>query len=350
MIEIEQLLQPVSADSPCGDDISYDSKFLELEALITGKQETQFSTAEEPDWKAIRDACVALLGRSKNLRVAVMLCLSLVKLEGVAGLHAGLTLLKELLTRYWPDLYPKLDPEENNDPLERVNILSSLANPLGTFGDPMRFVQKVRQMPLAKSARMGTFSLADSAGEKRRSPTGEEQPPVSTGEIAAAFRDTPSGNLAATAEAISASIALTGELDAFLMETVGSNRAPDMSALSNVLAEIKKCLSPYLPKTVDSSESEEQVETVTNAAPGGNAGDGLIRSRQDVVRALERICDYYSRVEPSSPLPFLLNRAKRLVSMDFLQIINELTPEAKAHLETIVGVKPDSSGAEGSPI
>jgi predicted component of type VI protein secretion system len=106
MIEVKQLLKPVSEEKPCGKNLSYDPTFLALEGLIVGKPETQFSAAEEPDWKAVRDACPALLGQSKDLRVAVILCLALVKLEGAVGLRDGLALLKGSLERYWPDLYP----------------------------------------------------------------------------------------------------------------------------------------------------------------------------------------------------------------------------------------------------
>ena len=56
MIEVEQLLKPVSVEEPCGKNLSYDPGFLALEGLIAGKPETQFSAAEEPDCKAVRDA------------------------------------------------------------------------------------------------------------------------------------------------------------------------------------------------------------------------------------------------------------------------------------------------------
>ncbi len=124
----------------------------------------------------------------KNLRVAVTLCIALVKLEGASGLRAGLALLKGLLERYRLDLYPRLDPEDNNDPLERVNIISPLSAPLGTFGDPIRFLQRLRRIPLTNSPQMGRFSLADISDDKIL--PGEEKSSVSPAQIEAAFRDT----------------------------------------------------------------------------------------------------------------------------------------------------------------
>jgi type VI secretion system protein ImpA len=106
-----------------------------------------------------------------------------------------------------------------------------------------------------------------------------------------------------------------------------------------VLLEIEKCLAPYLPKAFGQESIETHVAPLRDSAGEGSSDGGAIRSRQDVVRALDRICQYYARTEPSSPVPFLLRRAQRLVEMDFLQIIDELTPQARAHLETIVGVK-----------
>ncbi len=66
MIELEELLSPIAEESPCGPDVSYDPKFLALDALIVGKPETQFSAAEEPDWKAVHDVCIELLRRSRT--------------------------------------------------------------------------------------------------------------------------------------------------------------------------------------------------------------------------------------------------------------------------------------------
>jgi type VI secretion system protein ImpA len=65
---------------------------------------------------------------------------------------------------------------------------------------------------------------------------------------------------------------------------------------------------------------------------------GELSTRQDVVQQLERICEYYDRHEPSSPIPLLLRRAKRLVSQNFLTIIRDLTPSGLMEAEAIGGV------------
>src|SRR6516165_9948820 len=161
MAAADELLKPISEDAPCGADLSYDVRLQELETLARGKPETQFSAAEPPDWKQIRARCSELFEESKDLRVALMLTVAMLELEGIAGFREGVALMKGLLDSYWTDVHPQLDPADDNDPLQRMNIVASLATPIGTFGDPYQVLDKLRRAPLANSTRMGRYSLAD---------------------------------------------------------------------------------------------------------------------------------------------------------------------------------------------
>jgi type VI secretion system protein ImpA len=84
------------------------------------------------------------------------------------------------------------------------------------------------------------------------------------------------------------------------------------------------------------------------AGPGGarEAGsqtalslEGEIRSREDVLRLLDKICQFYARFEPSSPVPLMIKRAARLAEMDFMQIMQDLSPDAISQIRTITGEK-----------
>jgi len=66
---------------------------------------------------------------------------------------------------------------------------------------------------------------------------------------------------------------------------------------------------------------------------------GAIRSRQDVTRALDAVSAFYRANEPSSPIPLLIERAKRLVAKDFLEVLAELAPEALAPAKAASGVR-----------
>src|ERR1700686_3161196 len=122
MIVAEELLRPISEESPCGEDLSYDPGLQELETLARGKEETQFSAAEPPDWKALRTRSLELFARSKDLRVAVTLAVASLELDGLPGFRESLVLVKGLIEKFWPTVFPQLDPADDDDPLQRMNI------------------------------------------------------------------------------------------------------------------------------------------------------------------------------------------------------------------------------------
>ena len=97
MIDIESLLEPTGEEPPCGPDLEYDAAFLALDQSARGKSEQQFGDtvipAEEPVWGEVCGAAVEVLGRSKDLRVAVLLARAWVHTEGFAGLLPGLRLI-----------------------------------------------------------------------------------------------------------------------------------------------------------------------------------------------------------------------------------------------------------------
>ena len=196
-IDIESLLSEVNADAPCGEDLSYDPSFLALEDMLRTKASGGVvagveEAAEEPNWREVREKSSELLKRSKDLRIAMYLAISLLKLEGIHGLRDGLSLLHGLLERFWDQLFPQLDPDDDNDPLERINILQSLSPTSVSTQDPMKFKQRLSEVPLCNSVQMGNFSLRDIQIAKGEISVSDEQkakaPYISV--IDAAFQDT----------------------------------------------------------------------------------------------------------------------------------------------------------------
>jgi type VI secretion system protein ImpA len=86
-------------------------------------------------------------------------------------------------------------------------------------------------------------------------------------------------------------------------------------------------LQPYLPGAAADAGAISEIGGVEGEAAGGGVGiqiSGAIRSRDDVVRALDGICRYYEQVEPGSPVPYLLRRAQKLAAMNFVEAMKEL--------------------------
>jgi type VI secretion system protein ImpA len=353
-IPLEKLLAPISADTACGEDVSYDPGFQELDTLILGKPETQFSAAEPPEWPEVRDRCLDLLGRSKHLRVIVTLAASLLRSDGLPGFRDGVALLEGVIGKYWEPLYPRLDPEDSNDPTERVNIIASLGTPLSVIGDPYKIVEGLRTAPLSSSTQMGRFSLQDVAW----SISGAEiagKPAPSVAQVDASFLDTRPEILEGLHASVTETVALIKSISKTLSGFIDSDRLPNFDALAETLRELQKLLAGRLPAkegagpqgAADSLDSllGETAGAGATASPAAAARpraaglSGGIESREDVVRALDLICAYYSRSEPSSPIPLMLERAKRLVPMDFLAIVQDFAPDALGQVNLIAGIK-----------
>jgi len=71
-----------------------------------------------------------------------------------------------------------------------------------------------------------------------------------------------------------------------------------------------------------------------------NAGQlGSITKRADAIRLLDLVLEYYERYEPSSPLPLLVDRARRLADKNFIDILRDLAPDGVTQAQFISGAR-----------
>ena len=339
---LESLLSPLDGESPTGENLEYDPDFMALERLAAPKAERgigeEVIAAEEPDWDKVSGQAEALLGRSKDLRVAVHLTTAWMRTTGLPGWAAGLQLIRSLLEEYWDGVHPQLDAEDDNDPTARVNAVAAIADLQGM----LRFF---RVTPFVQSPRMGRFTLRDLRIANGTLKVGDgddenvERPGLA--QIEACCMDCPEEQLAANVAAISAALEHVKAIDAIFNEQVGT-AGPELKPLLSDVYEVKKFLEPQLAK-----RSPQIVEAGGDAegemASGGSAGStqqvhsGRIENSQDVIRRLDDICDYYARCEPSSPIPLLLRRAQRLVGLSFVDLMKDLAPGGMSELQVISG-------------
>lgn len=343
-IDVEALLRAVSTESPCGDDLEYDAAFMEMTRLAAGKpaQEIggQVIPGEEPDWRAVRDRCVELSARTHDLRIATYLARALLRTHGLAGFADGLLLLQGLIDQYWEPVHPRLDPDDGNDPTIRVNTLAALA-------DRDLTVTALRTMPLANSRRVGRYSLRDlelANGTLTRPENAEGIADLAS--IEAAFLDMDAAELQASADGAAAALANLATLESALDAAVGAATSADFGLLRTTLKSISHTLSQQLARRGlaggDAVSGSAEPGQAAGAAGGGMpAMSGTIQSREDIIRMLDQACDWYARNEPSSPVPLLLQRAKRLVSKNFVEIVQDLSPSGLTEIQTIAGL--DSS-------
>lgn len=357
-IDTNKLLTPIEGDNPCGPDLRYDPDYAALMELAKGKPEQEIIEGsgpsatktivpgEEPSWSEVKRGCEALLGRAKQLRVGLYLAVALIRLEGYPGLAQGMTLLHGLIEKFWDNLYPELDTDDPaNAALERVNIIASMATTPDSFGDAVRFQNRILEAPITESVQAGRFSLRDIERAAKGEPAAEGQQAVTPALVDAAFQDTPLDRLQAIAAATTTAKQKLQALDTLLTEKVGAGNACDLSPLKRLLTTAEKTVNEQVAKRTGAPAGGEAGAEGAPAGGGGGGGApaaalaGEVRNRQDVALALDKVIRYYENNEPSSPVPLLLTRAKRLVTMGFFEIIQDMTPEAIPTLTKIAGAE-----------
>ncbi len=127
---------------------------------------------------------------------------------------------------------------------------------------------------------------------------------------------------------------MTQTLDARLPSTQGVDFTP--------LRKLLQCVAEAGQRAQGVAVPGAQVPAVlaTRAPALVDAGNGAIACREDVVRALERACEWIERNEPSNPAPLLIRRSQRLMSKNFIDIVRELMPEGVAQIEKLAGTPP----------
>jgi type VI secretion system protein ImpA len=133
-------------------------------------------------------------------------------------------------------------------------------------------------------------------------------------------------------------------IDTTLDEAVGPGNGPDLSELEKLLAAIGALLDREVAKkgggeVAEAAEGGAEMPEAGGAAGSGAGPAGAVRNRDDVLLLIDKICRYYADYEPSSPIPLILNRTKRLVTMSFLDILKELTPGGVQEFGIIAGIK-----------
>ncbi len=337
---VATLLTPIGEASPCGDDLEYDAAFTALAAAAQGKPEQQFGEtvipAVEPEWREVAEQSDAILRRSKDVRAAVLLLRAATRLQGVAGFAAGLQLLIGLLDRFWDGIHPMLDADDDNDPTMRLNALAPLSDEAMVLRDlyeaqvgvaPGVGPIRVRDIAIASNALTAvggdpTYSMSQIQG-------GLEAIQAERPELLQAAVGTP---------------ALVDQLQALLVERTGRGDAIDLGALRGIARVLQKACSFATgapPEAEDGAAADGGDAQADGAAPRAVAArSGEIHSRQDALQMLDRVIRYLEQAEPGNPAPLLIERAKKLIGVSFLEIMANLAPNALDTIETVTGKRP----------
>lgn len=346
---VDGWLEPLG-DPPCGEDLEWDNEFLEMAQASVAKPGSQFAgdtDARPPEWRTVKRLAESLFERTRDVRVAIYWARAQVHLEGAVTLPASMRLVHGLLERYWDDVHPKPD---DGDAYARVNALNDMAGAAGLVGD-------MRQSTVVPARGFGDVHgreieialglLEPREGESAMAPAQLEQ----------MFSEVAGDNPALRGFA-GAALARLEQIDELMRERVGYGSAPDLQALKSLLSGIQGLMPAEGggagESVFDAEAGEAGGDSFADAAPaprrGGARGGGLpgaIETRDDALRAIDLVCAYLERTEPTNPAQFFLRRARKLVDKNFLELVRELAPDSLDQVARIMGVSSDeySSGS-----
>ncbi len=347
MIDRERLLAPFGAEAPAGPNlrlIAGDTALAEL---------AEFRRFEDPaldpngrgkdaDWRGASRLCQTVLGeRSKDLQFAAHLTEALARTDGFAGVAAGLQLCRELLDGFWPSLHPGVEDGELVPALR-----SRWVSWLGSSRD---FLAAIKSIPLTSGPGVPARSWQDYENSRRVDAAGlqadkkQHQELIASGlipgaEWQAAVGATPHDRLRGTIEGIAACEEQVKLLTKTCDEKFPED-TPNLVELSNLLSECREYLAGKLGAPAAEAPAEE-AGAGPAAAAGTPAGgrSGPIGSRDEAFRRLREAADYLRRVEPHSPVPYLVDRAVAWGEMPFKDVIKDVLRDDKAFksiLETL---------------
>ena len=327
----DDLLNPISGDSPSGTNLRYAPVYDKIkEARREDDDAPQGEWAYErkvADWKqVIKLASEALATKSKDLQLAAWLTEAALRTEGFPGLLASLKLLRGLVENFWDTLYPEI---EDGDAEMR-------AGPLDWVGS--RLDQAVHQVPITRngldwfqfkqSRAVGYEADAAATPEKTEARAQAIADGKVTGEdFDSAFNATPKTFYVESKQSLDDCLEAIEALSAACEPKFGEV-TPGFGGLRGALEEVRSTVNSLLQKkrelepdeepAAETAAAEEAVEEAA-AEPTAEGAPGRTRKtvsaepadKDDAVSRVAVVAKYLRREDPYSPAPYLMLRGLR---------------------------------------
>lgn len=341
--DLTPLQSPIAPASPSGEDLRYRDDYVELERLARMRSEQQFGDtvyeAIEPNWDELTTHAIALAQQTHDLRVGVSLTQGLLRTSGMGGFADGLSLLESWLTTEWDTLHPELDPDDGTEAIERSNVLFGLCDYHGT-------IVGLQQTPLAAGRGIGECGWQEIHDAQEREYQPEKDSRYGIHEIHAIFMAADFDTLLELRRDVERAGASIAAISDVFFERTGA--ALNLDPVADIIGEILSAIVEFTPEATSAEPKRPDEQKSLNGPPAEtpmpesaddppipidlNAESFEVTNREDVVRILDAICRYYDKCEPSSPVPLILRRTSKLVTMDFIDIVRNLAPDGLADI------------------
>lgn len=339
MAELDTLMEPASSEPPAGPDLSYDPERQEIEDAFEIARAADNGEGDPPDWSATIRTIKAQSKRTKDAWLAVYLARAGARAQQLGTVALGCEFLAGMLETWWDEMHPQLEEYGFQG---RKGACDSLAS----FGD---FVIPLRRVVVVEHPRLGRYTGEDLV---RFADEGDQADGI--GMFRAAIADMPSEELEQMLSTVDSIRSAIGRVDAVLVDKGEAGAATNFTNTYEALDTIRSTLARLTG--LSSGGGDEAMASDGGEAAGADSGGGggggapraaapavpgRIESRADVARALDSVIEYYQRVEPASPVPMVLVRAKAWVNMDFMMVLKDIAPDAVRDARRVLTINED---------
>ena len=371
--DLAGLLAPISPEAPAGRDLreddSLDGLYFRLrEARREASAAERAAEAPSDDagprpldaspasalqqWRTLGELAIeALTGQSKDLEVAAWLTEALLRSDGLIGLTAGCRLMTGLADSFWDELFPQPDEEGIATRVAPVAALNGVGRD-GTLIQPLRkivlFERPTDNTPFyfyqyEQSAEIAGITDA----EKRQERLDRGVLPLEVVENEAQTQIA-HASLAELRQQVGTAAGAWQSLGQTVDARAGADGAPT-SRVRDLLEKIRIVADHFAgpeaaaPEEATGSPSGVEVTGAVGAASPVVAGG--LASREDALRALAQIAEFFRRTEPLSPITYTLQEALRRSRLTWPELLEEIVPDAtsRSAILSSLGIRPPPS-------
>jgi type VI secretion system protein ImpA len=359
--DLAALLAPISEEASAGADLrqdySPDSLYYRLrdaraEARTAERavEAGNTDTAALPHWRAVRDLAIeALSQRGKDIEIAAWLTEALLRHDDLVGLAAGFRLLAGLAETFWDGFFPQPDEEG------LAGRLAPIAGLNGVGGEGT-LIQPLRRIILYSRPDGAPFEFWDYLRSEEAAKIGDSERRQQRLDSGVVPFETVENEARAAGEAHFAQLRDRAAEAAAAWQAVGqildqraSADAPPTSQLRDLLQQIEDVAKRFTTPGSGASEvvaaSAEQAAGIDQPASiAASRTDGLT-SRDDALRALAQIAEFFRRTEPLSPITYTLQEAVRRSRLTWPELLEEIVPDSTSRSAILsnLGIRPPPS-------
>lgn len=330
---VTSLLVPIKPENPAGDNLEYELIFDDIrqarksDADYLPQDDWSVCEPRKADWNRVLTLSEqALTTQSKDLQLACWFTEALCHLQGLVGLLTGIEFLSEFITRFWFQCWPTL---EDDGLLQRRSILLRLDRDLSQ----QLSLQPMLNLPcttLAYWRQVLAFEHKINSNQATR-----EELIIKEGDLTMAtfnqqvaqFSSIEISQQASMVDSLSIAfnqldkryVSLSQDSDSGLFNF----SCRTLQELRDYLQRLAQCAIPVANDNLALSQNQDENQVDLPSAPTQHSFPQVM-NRELAISQMLTIAGYFRQTEPSSPVPFLMERAARWASMTLTEWLKEM--------------------------